>query len=84
MSANIRLGLEAGECVRYSPNPRRRDLSTGFRSGAVCVAVAVATLVITAVVVERPRFIRGTATCRNPAENMAVQTSPDGIRQPRT
>lgn len=74
MTANIRLGLEAGECVRQ-PEPAPARFVPGFRSALATVAVAA--LAITAVVVERPRFTRGTA--QDTAENVAVQTAPDGI-----
>lgn len=74
MTANIRLGIEAGECVRQlDPAPARFAL--GFRSALA--AVAVAAMAITAVVVERPRFIRGTT--QDAMENVALQTAPDGI-----
>lgn len=74
MTANIRLGLEAGECVRQ-PEPAPARFVPGFRSALATVAVAA--LAITAVVVERPRFTRGTA--QDATENLAVQTAPDGI-----
>ena len=74
MTANIRLGLEAGECVRQSePAPPR--FVFGMRSAVA--AAALAALAITAIVIERPRLVPGISPA--PSENLAVQTAPDGI-----
>jgi hypothetical protein len=71
MKANIRLGLEAGECVR-SENPplREHPLFTGARAG-VAVASVVA-LLVTALMLERPG---------SPVdESMVVQATGSGIQ----
>ena len=74
MTANIRLGLEAGECVRQlEPAPPR--FVFGFRSAVA--GVALAALAITAVVCERPHSIPGRPSAG--PDNLAVQTAPDGI-----
>ena len=74
MTANIRLGLEAGECVRQpEPTPARYVP----RLRPALAAVALAALAIAAVVVERPRLTRGAG--QDAPENLAVQTAPDGI-----
>jgi hypothetical protein len=53
MKANIRLGLEAGECVRAGDVPlRQTPLFTGMRA-AVALASVVA-LLVTGIVLERP------------------------------
>jgi hypothetical protein len=53
MRANIRLGLEAGECVRSGDVPLRdTPVFTGFRA-AVAMASVVA-LLVTGIVLERP------------------------------
>jgi hypothetical protein len=74
MTANIRLGIEAGECVRHL-DPVAPRFHLGLRPALA--AVALAALAITAVVIERPRFIRGTT--QDGLENVAVQSAPDGI-----
>lgn len=52
MRANIRLGLEAGECVRMSEAPLRRSLFSGARA-AVALASVVA-LLVTGLILEHP------------------------------
>jgi hypothetical protein len=53
MKANIRLGLEAGECVRLGDPPlREHPLFTGTRT-AVALA-SVVTLLVTGLMLERP------------------------------
>lgn len=57
MKANIRLGLEAGECVRLAdPAFRDRPLFTGFRT-AVALA-SIVTLVVTGLVLQSPTPLR--------------------------
>ncbi len=53
MRANIRLGLEAGECVRAGVTPLR-DIGwfSGVRAAAACAAIAV--LIATGIVLQRP------------------------------
>jgi hypothetical protein len=74
MTANIRLGLEAGECVR-KPEPAPARYIPGIRPALA--AVALAALAIAAVVVERPRLIPRAG--QDAPESLAVQTAPDGI-----
>jgi len=52
MKANIRLGLEAGECVRMNEKPLRKSLFSGVRA-AVAVA-SVAALLVTGLLLEHP------------------------------
>jgi hypothetical protein len=77
MKANIRLGLEAGECVRAGDVPLRETPAfTGMRA-AIAVA-SVAALLVTGIVLERPA---------PPPNNLAfaddatvVQDTGDGIQ----
>jgi hypothetical protein len=73
MQANIRLGLEAGECVRTGEAPLRRSLFTGVRA-AVALA-SVAALLVTGLMIERPM---PRPNLRN--EGIVVQTIPNGIQ----
>jgi anti-sigma factor RsiW len=52
IKANIRLGLEAGECVRAAEMPLRRASVTGWRAAVAFASVAV--LVGGCLVLERP------------------------------
>ncbi len=69
MSANIRLGLSAGECVRSAET--KMPLHLGWRS-AIAMA-SIAALVVASVILERPhlKFDR--------EENAALQAAPDSI-----
>jgi hypothetical protein len=72
MKANIRLGLEAGECVRASDPPMRETrFFTGAR--AVVALASIAVLLVTGVVLERP--VPAMAD-----EGMVVQATGDGIQ----
>jgi hypothetical protein len=73
MKANIRLGLEAGECVRPGETPARQSLFSGARA-AVALA-SVAALLVTGLVIERP--IPRSAS-RN--EGVIVQATADGVQ----
>lgn len=74
MTANIRLGIEAGECVR-APEPAPARFTLGYRPLIGVAALAV--LAIAAVVIERPRLFHSLGP--DAPENVALQTSPDGI-----
>jgi hypothetical protein len=70
MKANIRLGLEAGECVREHEAPARRTFRPlGFRASLATAGVAL--LIVTGILIESgPKFS---------AEQNVVQTAVDGI-----
>jgi hypothetical protein len=76
MKANIRLGIEAGECVRAgSPPLRETRWFTGTRA-AVALASVVA-LLVTGAVLERPGPL---AVSPAADEGMVVQATADGIQ----
>jgi hypothetical protein len=76
MRANIRLGLEAGECVRNDDVPlRQTPFFTGARA-AVALASVVA-LLVTGVMLERPMPNPTTASVD---DSMVVQATTDGIQ----
>jgi hypothetical protein len=76
MKANIRLGIEAGECVRASDPPLRETRwFTGARA-AVALASVVA-LLVTGAVLERPGPF---AVSPAADEGMVVQATADGIQ----
>jgi anti-sigma factor RsiW len=76
MRANIRLGLEAGECVRSGDVPlRQTPWFTGVRA-AVALA-SVAALLVTGIVLERPAPNPLTAAAD---EITVVQATDDGIQ----
>ena len=68
MRANIRLGLEAGECVRG--NESKLPVHFGWRA-AVAMA-SIAALVVTGVILDRPH-------ARTDREETALQTARGGI-----
>jgi len=72
MKANIRLGLAAGECVRAEEKPLRQSIFSGAR--AVVAVASVVALVVTGVVLERPR--PGPPS----ADGVIVQAFKDGIQ----
>jgi hypothetical protein len=78
MRANIRLGLEAGDCVRAG-EPRLRDtrLFTGARA-AVAMA-SVAALLVTGIVLERPAP-RAVTTAVAVDDGMVVQATSNSIQ----
>jgi len=76
MRANIRLGLEAGECVRASDPPlRQTPLFTGAR--AVVAMASVVTLLVTGIVLEFPTP-RPTVAVAD--DGMVVQATGNGIQ----
>ncbi len=87
MKANIRLGLEAGECVRSKNVPLRdHPFFTGARA-AVAMA-SVAALVVTGLMLERPGPEAALGSRSNPAlsvadQDVVVQTTADGIQVKR-
>ena len=70
IKANVRLGLEAGECVRGGEMPLHRALS-GWRAAVAFASVIV--LVATCMVLERPAPQVAHAT------ETAVESTPEGI-----
>jgi hypothetical protein len=71
MKANIRLGLEAGECVRMNDTPLRRSL---FSRGRAAVALAsVGALLVTGLLLEHP------VPRRNFAPGMPYSLPFDGV-----
>jgi len=75
MRANIRLGLEAGECVRSSDFPlRETPWFTGARAAVALASIAV--LLVTGIVLERPSPNRITAATD---DSMVVQATAGGI-----
>lgn len=73
MKANIRLGLEAGECVRAAePRLGETRFFTGARA-AVALASVVA-LLVTGLMLERP------APLTTADEGLVFQATPDGIQ----
>jgi hypothetical protein len=73
MKANIRLGLEAGECVRSGEVPLRD--TPWFTGARAAIALAsIAALLVTGIVLERP------APQIAYAEDFAVQATSDGIQ----
>jgi hypothetical protein len=79
MKANIRLGLEAGECVRKSELPLRRSVFSGARA-AVALA-SVGALLVTGLLLEHP--VPGANSARGPYplafDGVVVQSTKDGI-----
>jgi len=76
MRANIRLGLEAGECVRAGDPPlRQTPLFTGAR--VVAALASVVALLVTGIVLEFPAPTRTVATAD---DGMAVQAAENGIQ----
>jgi hypothetical protein len=81
MKANIRLGLEAGECVRINEVPLRKSLFSGARP-----AVALATLgalLVTGLLLEhpvpRPNFAAPGMPYSLPVDGVVVQSTKYGI-----
>lgn len=72
VKANVRLGLEAGECVRSTEMPLHRPALTGWRAGVAFASVLV--LVATCLVLQRPT----PQALHAPAET-AVASGDDGI-----
>jgi hypothetical protein len=72
IKANVRLGLEAGECVREAEMPLDRASLTGWRAAVAFASVVV--LVCSCLVLERPapRTAHTTQT--------AVESTDDGIQ----
>ena len=52
MTANIRLGIAAGECVRPAADLNRRPKFTGFRAAVACASIAA--VVAAGITLERP------------------------------
>ena len=76
MKANIRLGLEAGECVRSGDLPLRDTaVFTGLRS-AVAMASIVA-LLVTGIILERPAPRANVAAAD---DTLVIQATHDGIQ----
>ena len=76
MRANIRLGLEAGECVRAGePRLRETRLYTGAR--AVIAMASVAALLVTGVAIQHPT---PKATTTVVDDGMVVQATSNGIQ----
>jgi hypothetical protein len=72
MKANIRLGLEAGECVRTGDRPlRETPLFTGFRAAVAFTSIVA--LVVTGVALERSNPVRTD-------DRTVVQNTADGIQ----
>jgi hypothetical protein len=77
MRANIRLGLEAGECVRAAEPPlHQRPLFTGAR--AVVAMASVMALLVTGIVLEHPTPHVTSAVIDD--EGMVVQADGNGIQ----
>lgn len=75
MRANIRLGLEAGECVRAGDPPlRQTPFFTGARAAVALASVMV--LLVTGIVLERPA---PNLTAQSD-DIMVVQAMPNGIQ----
>jgi hypothetical protein len=78
MKANIRLGLEAGECVRQSDPPlRQTPLFTGAR--AIVALASMAALLVTGIILEHPAPVPAT-TAVIADEGMVVQATGNGIQ----
>jgi len=76
MRANIRLGLEAGECVRAGNPPlRQTPLFTGAR--AIVALASVVALLVTGIVLEFPTPTRTVAVDE---DGMVVQATGNGIQ----
>ena len=73
MRANIRLGLEAGECV--TPHPAA-IVRLNWRALAACASLA--TLLVVSFLIERPA--RPVAAALQPSEMAVLQTSGSGIQ----
>jgi anti-sigma factor RsiW len=71
IKANIRLGLEAGECVRAADLPLRRASMTGWRRAAAAFA-SVVVLVGGCVALERPSPVAA-------RQEASVQSTREGI-----
>jgi hypothetical protein len=78
MKANIRLGLEAGECVR-TPEPALRETRwfTGARAAVALASVVV--LLVTGAVLERPAPVNLPGAA-DEGEGLVVQDTGDGIQ----
>lgn len=72
IKANVRLGLEAGECVRSTEMPLHRPALTGWRAGVALASAMV--LVATCLVLQRP----APQAVHAPVET-AVASADDGI-----
>jgi anti-sigma factor RsiW len=77
IKANIRLGLEAGECVRTAETPLRRPASmAGWRAAVAFASVIV--LVGGCMVLERPVPVRAAETSvRSTGDGIQVQAGDD-------
>jgi hypothetical protein len=76
MKANIRLGVEAGECVRSGDTPLRdTPLFAGAR--AALAIVSVTALLVTGIILERPAPNPSTAAAE---DTLVVQATADGIQ----
>jgi hypothetical protein len=80
MRANIRLGLEAGECVRAGQPPLRE---TPFFTGArMAVAMAsIVALLVTGIALERPAPVATTSALAD--DGLVVQVNGNGIQVKR-
>jgi anti-sigma factor RsiW len=72
VKANVRLGLEAGECVRMAAEPLQRAPRTGWRAAVALASVVV--LVGGCMVLERPWPVAVFQAASS------VQSIPDGIQ----
>ena len=70
MTANIRLGLSAGECVRPVGAPNRRPAVTGFRAAVAFASIAA--LVAAGITLERP------APVANDGAGIVAEATPGG------
>jgi hypothetical protein len=80
MKANIRLGLEAGECVRAGEIPLRdTPIFSGLR--AVVALASVAALLVTGIALERPAPRTNLSSAGFPADDTVVfQATQDGVQ----
>jgi len=80
MRANIRLGLEAGECVRTSPSSlHEMPRFTGAR--AMVAMASILALLVTGIVLEHPtRFAPPTTAVVFADDGMVIQATGNGIQ----
>lgn len=73
MKANIRLGLAAGECVREGAEAFRSPWFTGAQAAVACGAIAI--LLVTSLMLERPR-----PRVAAPIQAVVVENTSGGIQ----
>jgi hypothetical protein len=71
MTANIRLGLAAGECVRQPAKSNHRARLSGFRAAVAFASIAA--LVATGITLERPAPVTNEA-------GIVAEATPDGVQ----